>query len=212
MHFIHPPAIFRLFNKKYLVTGLNQDRKVIFLTFDDGPTPEVTPSVLNILRQKEVKATFFLVGKNVKEHTEIFRMIVDQGHSVGNHTFDHLNGWKTSAGKYAENVLRCNEYLRTTLFRPPYGRFTPSQYFLIRKSFRFILWSVLSGDFRKEITPDQCLQNVLKYTTSGSIVVFHDSIKAKDKVLYALPRFIDEFREKGFEFHGIEMPENGTPG
>jgi peptidoglycan/xylan/chitin deacetylase (PgdA/CDA1 family) len=195
-----PPVIFRLFNNKYLVTELNPARKEIWLTFDDGPEPEVTPEVLDILKQKEIKATFFLVGNNVVKHPEIYRMIIAQGHSVGNHTYNHMNGWKTPAREYTEDVFRCNEFFATTLFRPPYGRFTPSQYFLLRKSFRFILWSVLSGDFRKEITPGQCLKNLLNHTKSGSIVVFHDSLKAREKVLYALPRFIDVFRGKGFDF------------
>ena len=200
MFLIRPPVIFRLFNKKYLLTELNPDRKLIWLTFDDGPVPEVTPGVLDLLNQREVKATFFLVGNNVAKHPEIYRMIIEQGHSVGNHTYNHVNGWKTPAREYAENVSLCNDFFTTTFFRPPYGRFTPSQYFLLRKSFRFILWSVLSGDFRKDITPDQCLKNVLNHTKSGSIVVFHDSLKAREKMLYTLPRFIDAFREKGFSF------------
>lgn len=200
MNLIRPPFFFRFFNKKYLLTELPEKEKVIWLTFDDGPHPEVTPDVLRILREKNARATFFLVGDNVSKYPGIFRMITDDGHTIGNHTYNHLNGWKTPPGEYAENAARCNEFFTTDLFRPPYGRFTPSQYFLLRKKYRFILWSVLSGDYSKQISPEQCLQNVLKYSKEGSIVVFHDSLKAKEKVLYALPRFIDAFREKGFDF------------
>lgn len=205
MDFFHPPAFFRLFDKKHLITELNRDQKIIGLTFDDGPIPEVTPEVLGILEKRHAKATFFMVGNNVAKHPEIYRMIIEQGHSVGNHTWNHLNGWKTPAGEYVGNILRCNDYFTTGLFRPPYGRFTPAQYYLLRKSFRFVLWSVLSHDYSPNTTPEQCLRNVIKYSRNGSIVVFHDSIKAKDKILFALPRFIDAFMEMGYEFRGIPV-------
>jgi peptidoglycan/xylan/chitin deacetylase (PgdA/CDA1 family) len=122
-----------------------------------------------------------------------------------------MNGWKTPTGQYVENVMRCNEYFTTSLFRPPYGRFSISQYLVLRKHFRFILWSVLSRDYSPEVTPDQCFDNVMRYSASGSIIVFHDSLKAKEKVLFTLPRFIDQFLEKGFRFGVIPYNFKGPP-
>jgi peptidoglycan/xylan/chitin deacetylase (PgdA/CDA1 family) len=178
-------------------------KKAIYLTFDDGPVPGVTPEVLEILRSRNAKATFFCVGDNVHRHPDIFNAIVNDGHSTGNHTFNHLDGWRTLPGEYADNVHHCNKYFQTSLFRPPYGRFTPREYFLLRKQFRFILWSVLSGDYHHGTSPDQCLKNVLDYTRDGSIVLFHDSLKAKEKMLFTLPRMLDHFIEKGFSFKAL---------
>ncbi len=203
MYSVKPPAIFRLFSDQYLVCEMPATEKLIYLTFDDGPVPEVTPEVLDILEKRNAKATFFCVGENVKRHPEVFARVTAAGHSIGNHTYNHLNGWITSPGAYSINVERCTELFQTQLFRPPYGRFTPGQYFLLRKKYRFILWSLLSGDFHRNTSPDQCLQNVLKNATSGSIVVFHDSIKAKEKVLFALPRAMDELLAEGYSFRSL---------
>jgi peptidoglycan-N-acetylglucosamine deacetylase len=203
---IGKPFIFRFFNKKYLTCEIPDREKTVFLTFDDGPVPEVTPDILSILERRSATATFFCVGENVKKYPELFKRIVSEGHAVGNHSFNHLNGWKTPTGQYIDNVIRCNEYLATSLFRPPYGRFTISQYLALRKQFHFILWSVLSRDFSPGVTPDQCFENVMQHATSGSIVLFHDSLKARDKVLFALPRFIDQMLEKGFRFEAIPPP------
>ena len=179
------------------------NEKAIYLTFDDGPVPEVTPDVLAILRQKKAKATFFCVGDNVRKYPDVFQTILDDGHMAGNHSYDHINGWTTSPGSYYSNIKRCTELLPSLLFRPPYGRFTPAQYFLLRKEYQFVMWSVLSGDFDPGTTPDRCLENALKYTNNGSIVVFHDSIKAREKLLFALPRMIDHFIAQGFSFNSI---------
>jgi peptidoglycan/xylan/chitin deacetylase (PgdA/CDA1 family) len=177
--------------------------KVIYLTFDDGPIPETTPEVLSILRQYQALATFFVVGDNVRKHPEVFAMVQEAGHSFGNHTFHHLNGWRTSPGAYLYDVQRCGEYFSTRLFRPPYGRFTPSQYLLLRKDFRFILWSVLTYDFKGNISPEKCLDSSIRCTRNGSIVVFHDSLKSITNVRYALPRFLEHFMALGYRFEPI---------
>ncbi len=200
MSAVRPPFFFRWFNSEYLVCELPEQDKVIYLTFDDGPVPEATPEVLEILSAYGAKATFFMVGDNVRKYPDIFDRVRECGHAIGNHTFHHLNGWHTSPGAYLDDVYRCREYFNTSLFRPPYGRFTPSQYFLLRKDFRFILWSVLTYDFRKSITSEQCLKNAVSYTKSGSVVVFHDSLKSLDNVRYALPRFLEHFLNSGYTF------------
>ncbi len=179
----------------------------IFLTFDDGPVPEITPDVLNLLSEFQVKATFFCVGENIKKHPHILNQIIENGHSVGCHTFNHLNGWKTPKKEYVDNVKKCEQYLQTHLFRPAYGKATPAQIELIKEKYFTILWSVLSGDFDKKITGEQCLQNVVNNTVDGSIVVFHDSIKAKERLMYALPKFIEHFLAQGFTFESIIYDE-----
>jgi peptidoglycan-N-acetylglucosamine deacetylase len=196
---------FGFFNKKYLVSALPSKESILYLTFDDGPDPEITTPILKILRDNNATATFFCVGENVKKHPDLFHTILEEGHSVGNHTFSHLDGWKTPPGEYVENVTRCNDYFETSLFRPPYGRFSPTQYFLLRKRYKFILWSVMSFDFHRKTSPNQCLSNVLDNASSGSIIVFHDNFKSKDKVLYVLPLVLDQFRKKGFRFESIPV-------
>jgi peptidoglycan-N-acetylglucosamine deacetylase len=204
---VRPPFFFRFFDPKYLSCTIPSDDKVLYLTFDDGPVPEATPDVLDILAERNVKATFFCVGENVKKYPGVFSLIAGAGHATGNHTFHHLNGWKTPPAEYVEDVLRCNEYFSTNLFRPPYGRFTPSQYFLLHRKFRFILWSVLSGDYNRSVSSARCLSNVMENTRPGSIIVFHDSMKAKENLLYALPRFLDHFLGEGFRFEAIKDSE-----
>ena len=205
MNVIRPPFLYRWLSPKYLLCELPSTEKVIYLTFDDGPIPEVTPGVLKTLEQYGAKATFFCVGDNVKKHPDIFRMVVEKGHVVGNHTFHHLNGWQTSPGSYVEDVFRCDDFFKTRLFRPPHGRFTPSQYFLLRNRYRFVLWSVLTCDFHRNTSPEQCLQNAVSNTTPGAIVVFHDSLKAAERMTYALPRYLDHFAEKGYSFFGLHV-------
>jgi peptidoglycan-N-acetylglucosamine deacetylase len=204
MFSVKPPFFFRYFDRKYLLCSLPTTEKVIYLTFDDGPIPEITPDVLHILEERNVKATFFCVGDNVKKYPGLLEHLKGAEHGMGNHTFHHLNGWKTPPAEYVEDVLRCNEYFTTNLFRPPYGKFTPSQYLLLRKHFRFILWSVLSGDYYWRITPEQCLSNVLENTGPGSIIVFHDSLKAKENLFFALPQFLDHYLEQGYRFEKLE--------
>lgn len=178
----------------------NGDEKTIYLTFDDGPIPELTSEICDILDKYAVKATFFCVGENIEKNPDIFKMLLEKGHTTGNHTYNHLNGWKTDTETYVENIHKCNNFHSGNLFRPPYGRITPMQVLNLRKSYQIIMWSVLTGDFDPKTSPERCLENALRYTKSGSIVVFHDSIKARQKVLYALPLFIEYFLEKGYRF------------
>jgi peptidoglycan/xylan/chitin deacetylase (PgdA/CDA1 family) len=200
MSAVKPPFFLKWFSPEYLVCDLPTREKVIYLTFDDGPIPEATPEILEILEKYQVLATFFVVGDNVRKYPGIFEKIRQNGHAVGNHTFHHLNGWHTPPGAYIEDVYRCRDYFDTRLFRPPYGRFTPSQYFLLRKDFRFILWSVLTNDFHRNTTPEQCLKNAIDNTCSGSVVVFHDSLKSLANVRYALPEFLEHFKKLGYSF------------
>jgi peptidoglycan/xylan/chitin deacetylase (PgdA/CDA1 family) len=178
--------------------------KVIHLTFDDGPIPEVTPWVLEQLAQHDAKATFFCVGDNVRKHPEVLDMVRQAGHSLGNHTFNHLNGWLSDNMQYFLNVRRCAHALRSNLFRPPYGRLKPRQGDFLLRHYRIVMWDVLSGDFDPEITAEQCLQNVLENARRGSIVVFHDSLKAWEKLQYVLPMVLSHFTSKGYRFERLE--------
>jgi peptidoglycan/xylan/chitin deacetylase (PgdA/CDA1 family) len=176
----------------------------IYLTFDDGPTPEITEWVLEILKEHQIKATFFCIGKNIQKHPAIFNKVINDGHAIGNHTFNHLNGWKTPFGSYLENIDLCKSEIRnqqSTLFRPPYGKIKTTQSKKLRQlGYKIIMWDVLSADFDQSITPEKCLENVLQNTQSGSVIVFHDSIKAFKNLEYTLPKSIAILKQKGFEF------------
>jgi len=178
----------------------SRTEKRIFLTFDDGPIPDVTPLVINTLNNYGVKATFFCVGENIKKHPDLFNTLLENGHRIGNHTYNHLNGWKTPDDIYLKNVDRCEQLTATRLFRPPYGRGKRSQYAELKKNYEIVMWDVLSGDFDTKLSPEKCLDNVLRYTQRGSIIVFHDNIKAIPRVAYALPRAIEQWMADGYEF------------
>jgi peptidoglycan/xylan/chitin deacetylase (PgdA/CDA1 family) len=186
-----------------LVWEIPNNTKKIYLTFDDGPTPEVTPWVLETLKKYEIKATFFVVGENVKKHPEIYRQLINEGHTIGNHTYNHLNGWKTKSFDYLNNVGACAELVKTNLFRPPYGRIKNTQIKKLKQDYNIIMWDVLSGDFDASLSPDKCAENVINNTKSGSIIVFHDSIKAAKNLKYALPKAIKHLKSKGFVFEVI---------
>jgi peptidoglycan/xylan/chitin deacetylase (PgdA/CDA1 family) len=203
LYLVKTPYLVRKVTAKSVIWEMPKAENCIFLTFDDGPVPEVTPLVLKILSDFDIKATFFCVGENVQKHQDIFKQVLEQGHSVGNHSFNHLNGWKTAKNDYIENIKKCDALLQTKLFRPPYGKITPAEIKQLKDNYRIILWTILSGDFDKSTTKEKCLENVLKYTKDGAIVVFHDSIKAKEKLLYALPKFIEHFLTKGYHFESI---------
>jgi peptidoglycan/xylan/chitin deacetylase (PgdA/CDA1 family) len=186
--------------------------KVIYLTFDDGPHPEATPFVLDMLKEYQAKASFFCIGKNVVEQPLIYQRIVAEGHAVGNHTFNHLNGWKTSDAMYMDNIAKAKQYIDSSLFRPPYGKITPFQLRLLAKAnfkLRPVMWTVLSGDFDVKRTKESCLRNVLKSTGNGSIVVFHDSEKAFVKMSYTLPKMLDYFKQQGYRFEKIDSLNAG---
>lgn len=208
MYSVRPPFIAKLIYGK-AVWRMNKSEKNIYLTFDDGPIPEVTPWVLKTLKEHNAKGTFFCIGENIKDHPEIFKRTIEEGHSIGNHTYTHPNGWETSKEKYLTEVEECNQQIsklanqEINLFRPPYGRMKLSQYSKIKTQYSIIMWDVLSADFDNETSPEKCLDNVLSKTRNGSIVVFHDSLKAKEKLYYALPEFLKHFKEKGFEFKAL---------
>lgn len=183
----------------------------IYLTFDDGPIPDVTEWVLDILKEETIKATFFCIGDNIRKHPHIFKRILDEGHTVGNHTFNHLNGWKTNNTKYFDNIeLFENEHLKNTktkskLFRPPYGKIKPSQANILRKKgYKIIMWDIISYDFNEKIKKEECLENIIKKCTSGSIIVFHDSLKAEKNLKFVLPRVIQILKKKGYAFKPIK--------
>lgn len=178
--------------------------KILYLTFDDGPIPLVTPWVLETLRTYAAKATFFCVGDNVQKHPEVFQQLISEGHAVGNHTFNHLNGWKTETSTYLENVAQCSQVFNSKLFRPPYGRLKPQQLKALKKDFRIVMWDVLSGDFSQKLSGETCLQHVVQYARSGSIVVLHDSLKAERNLRYVLPRVLEHFRGLGFRFEALK--------
>jgi len=201
----------KLFFPKYIWELPNSEKK-IYLTFDDGPIPEITEWVLGLLKKENIKATFFCIGENIQKHPEVFKQIISENHTIGNHTFNHLKGWNTSTKKYLENVELCNSVFekysisnfQSKLFRPPYGKITPWQAYRLRKlDYKIIMWDVLSYDFDNSLNPDDCLQNTLKNTSNGSIIVFHDSIKARRNLQLVLPKLIQQLKEKGFVFDKI---------
>lgn len=181
--------------------------KDIYLSFDDGPHPIATPFVLDLLKRYQAKATFFCIGKNVALYPALYNRIIKEGHAVGNHSFDHLNGWKTTPAVYIDNIEQAQQLINSNLYRPPYGKITFKQIQLLTKrakAFKVIMWSVLSADFDTTVSNNKCLQNVLKNTGKGSIIVFHDSEKALEKLQFALPEVMAYFATKKFEFKKIE--------
>ncbi len=187
----------------------------IYLTFDDGPIPEVTPWALEILKKHQAKATFFCIGDNIKKHPEVLKQIIYEGHTVGNHSFNHLNGWNTNTNEYIDNCGAFHKILRYTLndnskisnlFRPPFGKTTSKQSKILqKKGYKIIMWDVLSADFDATISKKKCLKNVLTNLEPGSIVVFHDSLKAEEKLRYVLPKVLEYIKEKGFICKAISV-------
>lgn len=178
--------------------------KTVFLTFDDGPIPEVTEWVLEELSRQEVRATFFCVGDNIRKYPEIYERVLQAGHSTGNHTFNHVNGRKAMQENYFENISKCDQYMtfrdRKRLFRPPYGKLTFSEIRRLRKNYEIIMWDVLSRDFDPNISQNDCLKASLKYTRPGSIIVFHDNVKSFETVKSVLPRYISDLKSRGYSF------------
>jgi peptidoglycan/xylan/chitin deacetylase (PgdA/CDA1 family) len=198
----------KLFFPKYIWELPNSEKK-IYLTFDDGPIPEITEWVLGLLKKENIKATFFCIGENIQKHPEVFKQIISDNHTIGNHTFNHLKGWNTSTKKYLENVELCNSVFekysisnfQSKLFRPPYGKIKKNQAKeLIKLGYKIIMWDVLSYDYDKSLNAERCLNNTLKNISTGSIIVFHDSIKAQDTLKKVLPKLIQQLKEKGFVF------------
>lgn len=183
--------------------NVKTNENIIYLTFDDGPTPDVTNYVLDELKKYNAKATFFCIGKNVNDHFDIYKRVIAEGHKPGNHTFNHLNGRKTDDRKYLADIKQAANIIDSEYFRPPYGRITKFQLKALQgENFKLktVMWSVLSGDFDIKISPENCYLNVVSNVKAGSIIVFHDSLKAFPRLQYTLPRFLNLFSEKGFQF------------
>ncbi len=202
MYLVKSPLLLKWYYPS-LVWNKSRFEKVIYLTFDDGPIPDVTDFVLKTLKAFEVKATFFCIGDNIRKHPAVFEQLLQDGHRIGNHTFNHLKGWKTTGPVYIENFKKCQELTQTNLFRPPYGRIKKSQIKQLKNlvpGLQIIMWDVLSGDFDLNLQPEKCYDNVIKYSTNGSVIVFHDSLKAFDRLQYALPRVLQHFKNQGYQF------------
>lgn len=179
---------------------IKKDKKVIYLTFDDGPIPEITPQVLDLLDKYKVKATFFCIGDNVTKHPEVYKDILSRKHSVGNHTHNHLNGFGCSKEYYVSNVAEASTHINSTLFRPPYGRIKRSQLKELQKSYKVILWDLITRDYNPKLSSDYILRTIKRMSRNGSIVVFHDSIKAQKNLFAVLPSAIEFWQKEGYEF------------
>lgn len=200
-----PVLLMKLFPELiWHVSSRNQEQKRhIYLTFDDGPTPEVTPWVLKQLREHKAQGTFFCLGRNVDRYPEIYQQILDEGHAVGNHTYSHLKGWQTGNDEYLDDIQLAGATIQSRLFRPPYGRFRKSQIKEIQKDYNIVMWDILSQDYDQSISPEKCLSNVMSNVRSGSIVVFHDSLKARKNLYYTLPLLLEKFSKK-YQFMPIQ--------
>jgi peptidoglycan/xylan/chitin deacetylase (PgdA/CDA1 family) len=191
------------------IWNIDTYNKELYLTFDDGPTPEITNWVLQNLAEYDAKATFFCIGNNIERHPEIFQNIIAEGHSIGNHTYNHLKGWKHKAKDYVKDVTETDKLMTSlsmssNLFRPPYGKFKNKQSKkLLELGYKVILWDVLSYDWDKSITEEACFNNVISAAKEGSIVVFHDSVKASRNLMYVLPKVLEYYAEKGYEFKAL---------
>ena len=189
---LYPGAIWRM----------DPNDKAVYLTFDDGPIPEVTPWVLDLLDRYAIKATFFMVGDNIRKHPEVFRRVVERGHRIGNHTFNHIQGIKFSPAKYMANAEQANIMMETNLFRPPHGHMFWGQYLKLRQRYKIIMWDLVTRDYSKKLRGPQVLANVMRYARNGSIITFHDSLKSwsNGNLQYALPRAIDFLVKEGYAF------------
>ena len=194
-----PPFFYRMLFPE-TIWRIPGDKKTVYLTFDDGPIPQVTPWVLDVLDYYEVKATFFCVGDNVARNPKLFKAIREIGNQVGNHTMNHVKGMSMSPEKYVRNVMNAHDLIQSRLFRPPHGHMLPGQAKLLKKDFSIIMWDVVTRDYSNKLSGEQVFGNVKRYARNGSIIVFHDSIKAERNLHYALPRTINWLRENGFLF------------
>lgn len=190
-----------------LIWNLKPPTPTLYLTFDDGPVIGVTDWVLDMLERYNAKATFFCVGENVNRNPELFEEIIKQGHSVANHSYNHLSGWNTNNYTYYKNVLKADELIGSNLFRPPYGRITRQQVKSLKKRYKIIMWDVLSGDFDVEIKAKACINNVISGSKSGSIIVFHDSEKSKSNLMETLPEILRHYTAKGYIFKKINQDD-----
>ncbi len=202
MYLVKTPTIIQKLFPNYH-WRVNSEQPTLYLTFDDGPIPQVTPWVLEQLADYDAKATFFSVGDNARRHPELLQQVIDQGHSVGNHTMNHLDGWATDNLPYFHNVRHCANEIHSSLFRPPYGRLRPRQAQFLQRHYEIVMWDVLSGDFDPHLSNEDCLNNVIRNARPGSIVVFHDSLKAQEKLEFALPQVLAHYKALGYSFAAL---------
>ena len=200
-----PPLLYRILFPEAIWRIKRKKRRVVYLTFDDGPIPEVTPWVLDLLDKYGIKATFFLVGDNVARNPELFEDIKRRGHAYGNHTMNHLQGSKVTTMRYMRNITEANNLIDSSLFRPPHGLIRPAQARAIKAHYNIVMYDLVTRDYSKKLNGEQVLNNVKRYTRNGSIIVFHDSLKAEKNLQYALPRAIEWIKEQGYEFDIIGM-------
>ena len=193
LRLLYPKALWRI----------NPTERVVYLTFDDGPIPEVTPRVLEILRNYGVKATFFMVGDNVRKYPEVFEMVKSDGHRLGNHTFNHFGGIKHSTKDYVLNIHKANAYIHSDLFRPPHGWLRHRQYYFLKRHYKLVMWDLVTRDYSKRLNADDVFENVRRYARPGSIITFHDSLRSVPKLWSALPRSIEWLLAEGYEFRVI---------
>lgn len=189
------------------VWRMPDDSKTVYLTFDDGPIPEVTPWVLDLLRKHNIEATFFAVGENVFKYPELFEQILEDGHAVGNHTYHHLQGLKSDNSTYYKDIVEADKLIGSNLFRPPHGWLKRAQYRYLANRYKIVMWDVISCDYNQNITKEEVLKNVLKYARAGSIITFHDSLKAANHLYWVLPRAIAALKAEGYSFSKIEFPK-----
>jgi peptidoglycan/xylan/chitin deacetylase (PgdA/CDA1 family) len=200
--FAHPPLWLRALYPQCIWKIPDEERRV-YLTFDDGPHPEVTRFVLDTLDAYDAKATFFCIGRNVMQHPDVFQLVEERGHLVANHTFNHLNGWKTPTAEYMADIRQASEWIDSSWFRPPYGRISWAQLRALRKlvpALKPVMWTVLSGDFDLSMTGEQCYRLVMRHVSPGAILVFHDSEKAFPRLREALPLVLQDLTKQGFRF------------
>lgn len=187
---LYPGALWRM----------NPNEKTVYLTFDDGPIPGITPWVLDLLDKYNIKATFFLVGDNIRKHPDEFRQIIERGHRVGNHTYNHIRGFEYKAEDYLANTEKANQMIQSDLFRPPHGHMGMKQYYALRSKYKIVMWDLVTRDYSKHLNGPQVFSKVKKYVRNGSIITFHDSFKAEENMKYALPRSIEWLKEQGYSF------------
>lgn len=200
MHLQFPRILWPLWSSKLIWRQKSPSSKVVYLTFDDGPIPELTPVLLDLLDEYGIKATFFCVGENVMRYPQLYEEIIVRGHRTGNHSFNHIKGFATRSTEYFDNVAKASQYISSDLFRPPYGQITRKQIEMLAPHYRIVMWDVISYDYQQSISPENILRIIRRKTRNGSIIVFHDSLKARNNLLATLPRSIEYLHAAGFRF------------
>jgi peptidoglycan/xylan/chitin deacetylase (PgdA/CDA1 family) len=199
-----PRIIQKLFPRR--VWQLDTDQKIAYISFDDGPHERITPMVLQLLKKHDALATFFCIGDRVNKHPECFEQIKKAGHAVGNHTYQHVNGWKTDLINYMEDVQKADALIGSKIFRPPYGRLTSAQFQRLEvEGYKTIMWTILSGDYDKRLSPDECTKRVLNSLKPGAIILFHDSEKAEKNMMVALGNLLEEGISRGYVFKSLNI-------